>query len=427
MKSTFLFIALFALSALGAVLIDNTPSHDGQYIVVLHDHATEDHRAEVISKINARRKRSEGDDLTHHTLEDFKAFSGALDSESIQELLKEEMVSYIQPNYVYHTNGQCVRSKAVWHLERLNTKNRPPRFTGVYSNSEDGANVDAYIMDSGIEIDHPEFEGRATWGINTADRYDEDCDGHGTHVAGTVGSRSYGVAKKVNLIAVKTMNCQGRGTSITLLKGHEFVGREYQSKGKRPSVVNMSLGSPYDRAHNDIVSRAIRTGLVYVIAAGNENQDACDTSPASVSSAITVGATNGYDEITDFSNYGTCVHILAPGQEITSTWINRGINTIDGTSMASPHVAGAAALYLSRFPKATPEEVKRGLLKESSSDIIKNNWKLRGTPNNLLFSGCNGPAPTKVVTATKVVKTFTRTKSEVVEVTGQVTAIGNKK
>jgi len=367
-------------------LIDETPSHDGKYIAVFHKHATEDTRLEVAARINAKRKRSE-DDLTHHNVHQFNAISGSFDSESLQELLKEESIDYVQPNMRYHLTGACQKARAVWHLERINTHQRPPRYSGVYSFSEDAANVDAYIMDSGIEVNHPEFEGRARWGINTIDREQSDCNGHGTHVAGTVGSKTYGVAKKVKLISVKAMNCEGAGNSLTMLKGHEFIAKEYQKNTpRRPSVVNMSVGSPYDRAHNDIVRNAIKLGLTYVIAAGNEYQDACGTSPSSVQEGITVGATDINDNFAEFSNWGQCVHILAPGEEITSTWPGKTVNTISGTSMAAPHVAGAAALYLAKNPTASPAAVRQGLLKDSSAGLVKK--VVMRTPNQLLFSAC---------------------------------------
>jgi len=199
MRSAAILLAVCVLQALGAILINApVPAHDDRYIAVFHSHATEEDRSDVLNRLAEKRKRSEGD-LEYHTIHEFSAVSGHFTPEDLEEMLKEEKIDYIQPNYEYKFAQQqtCTKTKAVWHLERINNHNRPVRYNGTYVWNEGAATVNAYIMDSGVEVNHPEFEGRATWGINTADRMDRDCNGHGTHVAGTVGSKTYGVAKKV--------------------------------------------------------------------------------------------------------------------------------------------------------------------------------------------------------------------------------------
>ncbi|PRP75361.1 peptidase S8/S53 subtilisin kexin sedolisin [Planoprotostelium fungivorum] len=377
--------------ALSAVFVDTgAPAHRGKYIVVFHEHATDNMREAFVSKWNMR-KRSDEDEFQHHEAHTFRAVSGRFHESHIEELLKEEAVHYIEPNQErsLHAGDTCSKSRGPWGIERVNTHPTPQRYAGSYiwGNSTSGMGVDAYIIDSGVDVSHPDFGGRAVWGINTAgDRRDEDCEGHGTHVAGTVGSNTYGVAKKVSIIAVKCMGCDGRGDTQSILSAITWVAKQVQQR-RRPSVANMSLGGSYSRAENDIVSRAIAAGVTYVIAAGNEFQDACATSPASTPEAITVGASDSRDQFADFSNYGTCVDIIAPGVQISSTTPKGRTAEQDGTSMACPHVAGVVAQILSQNPKFTPAQVTNALLGVSTPNAVRN--VPRGTPNKLLFSGCN--------------------------------------
>ncbi|PRP80310.1 aqualysin 1 [Planoprotostelium fungivorum] len=384
-SSPSLFVALSAVFHNSDV-----PAHKGKYIVVFHDHATHSMRQSFVNKWNAR-KRSEDGEFKHHNVHTFNALSGRFDPSHIEELLQEESVHYIEPNQLRTLSADsCFKGRGPWGVERLNTHPSPQRFSGTYAwgNKTDGAGVDAYVLDSGIDIRHPDFGGRASWGVNTAgDGRDEDCEGHGTHVAGTIGSNTYGIARKVSLIAVKCMGCDGRGDSEGILQAITWVAKQAQQK-KRPSVVNMSLGGSYSRSENEIVTRAISTGVTFVIAAGNENQDACETSPASTPDAITVGASDSRDQFAEFSNYGDCVDIVAPGVEITSTVPGGKTAVQDGTSMASPHVAGVVAQILSQNPTYTPAQVANALLTASTPDALGS--VPRGTPNKLLFSSCTG-------------------------------------
>lgn len=239
-------------------------------------------------------------------------------------------------------------------LEALNKK--------YYHHVSGGSGVDVYVVDTGIDTKHPEFEGRAVWGTNTVDILNTDCNGHGTHVAGTIGSKTFGLAKKTSLIAVKTLDCRGSGSFSGIVKGLEYVVNNRRSKGGKTSVVNMSLGGPASSTINSAVKQLITAGIHVVVAAGNENSDACNTSPASESSVVTVGATNSRNYMASFSNWGKCVDILAPGENILSTTIGGKSGTMSGTSMACPHVAGAFALILSTSAQRmsmTPAEFRQ--------------------------------------------------------------------
>jgi len=290
------------------------------------------------------------------------------------------------------------QTNAEWGLDRISEDGISLDGRFVFT-STSGAGVDAYIVDTGIHIKHSDFGGRAKWGANFADSTNDDCNGHGTHVAGTVGGNVYGVAKKVSLIAVKVLDCDGSGTNAGVISGINYVATT--AKGtKRPSVANMSLGGGKSTALNNAVAAAITGGVTFAVAAGNDNQDACNYSPASVSTAISTGATTvdsvggtADDVRSTFSNFGSCVHIFAPGQLIKSAWIGStsATLTISGTSMATPHVAGAVALYLGNTPTATPAQVKSYLLANSNNnliDMICSTTACRNSPNKLLYSPC---------------------------------------
>ncbi|RKO88507.1 peptidase S8/S53 domain-containing protein [Blyttiomyces helicus] len=273
-----------------------------------------------------------------------------------------------------------------WGLQRISNRDLPLSKTYVYPDSA-GANVDAYIIDTGVLIKHPEFQGRARVGKSFTDDGDADGNGHGTHVAGTIGSISYGVAKKVNLIAVKVLDARGSGTISAVLGGIDWVAKEAPKSGRK-SVANMSLGGGKSRAMEDAVKAAIKAGVVFAVAAGNSAGDACKVSPAGVAEAITVAASDKNDRLASFSEWGSCVDVIAPGVDITSTWNNGKINTISGTSMASPHVAGVVALALAEGNFSSPAAVEHYLKSVSSKDRITGS--LRSTPNNFLYNNVLG-------------------------------------
>jgi len=266
-------------------------------------------------------------------------------------------------------------------LDRIDQQALP--LDNSYTYPTTASTVTAYVIDTGIRTTHSDFGGRAAWGTNTTgDGNNTDCNGHGTHVAGTVGGTSYGVAKGVRLTAVKVLNCQGSGTFAGLMAGIDWVTSNHTTG---PAVANMSLGaSGPNSTLEQAVRNSIADGVVYAIAAGNSNVDACNISPARVAEAITVSASGSNDARASFSNYGTCVDIFAPGVTITSAWStsDTGTNTISGTSMAAPHVAGAAALILAEAPTSTPAQVANTMYTNATLNRITNAGT--GTPNRLL-------------------------------------------
>jgi subtilisin family serine protease len=266
--------------------------------------------------------------------------------------------------------------------------------------------VHAYVIDTGIEVSHPDFGGRATngWDFVSGDAVAEDCNGHGTHVSGTIGGTIYGVAKQVALVAVRVLNCAGSGTYSGVIAGIDWVAANHVG----PSVANMSLGGGKSFSLNDAVNGAVASGVTFAVAAGNSAADACDYSPASAASALTVGATTSSDARASYSNYGSCLDLFAPGSGITSDWKGGGTNTISGTSMATPHVTGAAALYLGAHPSASPNTVGSALLSDAVSGTVSSPGS--GSPNELLHvvvgtastpppSGGGNTAPTATITS----------------------------
>jgi len=279
---------------------------------------------------------------------------------------------------VYSISG--TQTGATWGLDRIDQRSLP--LNGTYSYDYTGAGVTAYIIDTGIRISHNEFSGRARWGATFAGGpATDDCNGHGTHVAGTVGGTTYGVAKGVSLVAVKVLGCGGSGTTTGVVSGINWVADDASG----PAVANMSLGGGASNSIDAAVNGAISAGVTFAVAAGNENANACNYSPARVPAAITVGATTSTDARASYSNIGTCLDIFAPGSGITSAWknSNTATNTISGTSMATPHVTGAAALQLQRSPGSTPAQVRDALVNNASS--LSGNMGA-GSPGKLLYT-----------------------------------------
>ncbi len=261
---------------------------------------------------------------------------------------------------------------------------------GNYTYASTGAGVTAYIIDTGIRISHAEFGGRAAYGYDSVDGSPpaDDCHGHGTHVAGTTGGATYGVAKAVNLVAVRVFDCNGSGTWSGVIAGIDWVTGNHLPGA--PAVANMSLGGSANSSVDTAVRNSIADGVSYAVAAGNGNifgiaQDACRYSPARVTEAMTIGATDSTDKKASWSNYGNCVDWFAPGVSITSAWKDSdgATKTISGTSMATPHTAGAAALYLAENPGSTPQQVRDGLYARTTKAIVTSS---KTTNNHLLCS-----------------------------------------
>ena len=281
---------------------------------------------------------------------------------------------------------------APWHLDRVAKRNLP--LDGTYNYSTTGSchmssetEIYTYIVDTGIDISHNEFENRAYWGMNFADDKDTDCNNHGTHVAGIIGSRSYGVCKDANLIAVKVLDCDGSGSYSSVLRGLDWAYQHHKqmSKSKKTkSIINMSLGGGYSRIINKLVNSIIENddNTYVVVAAGNEDQDACNVSPAS-SLALTVMASDKYDSRAWFSNWGKCADIYAPGVDIMSTIPHNKVATYSGTSMSSPVVAGIVNHYVDMYPKMNMKKLKEQLVKDSTQKVVKGTKS--NTSNNLVF------------------------------------------
>ena len=271
-----------------------------------------------------------------------------------------------------------------WGLDRIDQ--RPVRRSATYTPTDDGSAVHAYVIDTGVRITHAEFGGRATYGYDAVDgdQVAADCNGHGTHVAGTIGGAHYGVAKKVRLVAVRVLDCTGQGTLSQVISGVNWV----TAHAVRPAVANMSMGGDYSPSIEAAVQRSINAGITYVVAAGNEDTNATDLSPAGLPAAITVGATDAADRRASFSNFGPSLDLFAPGVGIRSSVSSSDTATAvyNGTSMASPHVAGAAALALDANPSLTPAQVRNQLVARATTGKVTDR---AGSPNRLLFV----PAP----------------------------------
>ncbi|WP_327369640.1 S8 family peptidase [Streptomyces sp. NBC_01217] len=277
-----------------------------------------------------------------------------------------------------------------WGLDRIDQKSLPLNQSYTYPDTA-GQGVTAYIIDTGVRITHSDFGGRASYGYDAVDNDNtaQDGNGHGTHVAGTVAGTAHGVAKKAKIVAVRVLDNGGSGTTDGVVAGIDWV----TANAVKPAVANMSLGGGADSVLDAAVRRSIASGVTYAVAAGNESTNASTKSPARVTEAITVGSTTNTDARSSFSNYGTVLDIFAPGSSITSTWntSDSATNTISGTSMASPHVAGAAALYLADHPNETPAQVSAGLVAAASTGVVTNPGT--GSPNRLLNVGSGTVTP----------------------------------
>ena len=305
-------------------------------------------------------------------------FEARMSESAAKRLAADPGVAYVEQNQTVSLSA--TQTGATWGIDRIDQRNRP--LSTTYTYSQTAGNVTAYIIDTGIRFAHTDFGGRATSGYDAVDGGSaDDCNGHGTHVAGTVGGTRYGVAKAVRLVGVRVLNCSGSGSNAGVIAGVNWVTQN----ARKPAVANMSLGGGASTALDNAVANSISSGVSYALAAGNSNANACSSSPARVASAITVGSTTSTDARSSFSNYGTCLDIFAPGSSITSAWYtsNSATNTISGTSMASPHVAGAAALVLSATPSATPAQVRDRLVTTSTPNVVTGAGT--GSPNRLLF------------------------------------------
>lgn len=311
-----------------------------------------------------------------------KGFAARMSAATVAALRNDPRIDYIEQDQVAHAVGSQTNPPS-WGLDRVDQHARP--LDQTYNYNQTGTGVDAYIIDTGIRFTHVDFGGRAVTGIDaiTPGGTASDGNGHGTHVAGTTGGASYGIAKNVRLIAVRVLDNSGSGTYAQVIAGIDWVTGDHTTT---PAVANMSLSGSASSSLDTAVQNSIADGVTYCVAAGNNGTNASYYSPARVAAAITVGATDSSDRWASFSNYGSVLDILAPGVSITSAWntSDTATNTISGTSMATPHVTGAAALYLEANPGATPAQVRDGLVAIGTSGVISG--VPSGTVNLLLYT-----------------------------------------
>ncbi|MEU3454680.1 S8 family serine peptidase [Micromonospora sp. NPDC006766] len=310
-----------------------------------------------------------------------RGFEVSLSQSAARRLAANPAVDWVQQNHTVSVQGVQPNPPS-WGLDRIDQRKLPLDSNYYYPNKASTVNV--YVIDSGIRLRHTDFDNRAVTGFDaiTPGGDANDCDGHGTHVAGTIGGTNHGVAKEVKLHAVRVFDCAGKGTVADAIAGVDWVTKNHVS----PAVANMSLRVLYGSlALDTAVTNSINSGVTYVVAAGNDYMEACDVSPARVNEVITVAATTNKDARPSFSNYGKCVDIFAPGSDITSAWAtsDTATDTKSGTSMASPHVAGAAAMLLHSHPSWTPAQVKAQLIKDATPDVVTNAGP--ESPNRLLY------------------------------------------
>ncbi|MBN1447439.1 MAG: S8 family serine peptidase [Bacteroidetes bacterium] len=355
---------------------DGIPDIKDRYIVVFKDEVG---NPEAVANELTRGKNAKIHFTYRHAI---KGFAATIPEQALEGIRHNPNVDYIEEDGIVYKNTIQYNPPS-WGLNRIDQRDLPLDNEYEYQNLE-GEGVRVYIIDTGIKFDHTEYNGRAFTGPDYIDNddYAYDCDGHGTHVAGTVGGTTVGVAKKVTLIAVRVLDCSGSGTYSTVIAGIDWVAGYHQ----KPAVANMSLGGGFSTSVNSAVNNAVAKGVVFAVAAGNNNRNACNYSPASAADALTVGATTSSDARASYSNYGSCVDIYAPGSSIYSSTMTGTppYASWSGTSMATPHVAGVAALYLAVNTSAAPATVESAIKNGGTTGKLSN---LRnGDPNLLLYS-----------------------------------------
>lgn len=357
---------------------------EGQYIVVLKETAArlahEQGSAVEVAAVARQLVSQHQLDLIHTYGHALRGFAVRADDKALAQLLVDPRVEYIEEDGLARMSA--TQNNATWGLDRIDQRNLP--LNSTYVDDRTGSGVHAYVIDSGLRTTHNEFSGRVGNGFSAINdgRGVVDCNGHGTHVSGTIGGTTWGVAKSALIHPVRVFGCTGGSPWSTIIAGIDWV----RANHVKPAVANMSLGGGGNSSADTATNNLINAGVTVVVAAGNDNSNACNFSPARVRNAITVGATQSNDARSSFSNFGTCVDIFAPGSDIRSAWwtSNTANALLSGTSMASPHVAGVAALYLQGRATATPANVIREVIGKSSINRVGNRGA--GSPNHLLFS-----------------------------------------
>jgi subtilisin family serine protease len=354
---------------------------NGSYIVVLKPESTE---ASHVSSASQKLAKRYGGRVRTNYLATVRGFQADMTATEAARLAANPAVQFVEQDA--KVTLAATQANPAWGLDRIDQRTLPLSKTYTYGTA---AKVTAYVLDTGIQISHSQFEGRAAngWDFIDKDKVANDCNGHGTHVAGTIGGKTYGVAKDVKLVGVRVLDCQGSGSYSAIIAGVDWVTKN----AVEPAVANMSLGGSVSSAMNAAVTRSIASGVTYAVAAGNDNRNACNQSPAAAPNAITVAATDSKDTRASFSNYGKCVDVFAPGVQIVSASIKSDTATasMSGTSMASPHVAGAAALVLGAHPSFTPAQVRDSLVVNATTGTVRSAGT--GSPNTLLHTGWLNP------------------------------------
>ncbi|GII03627.1 S8 family peptidase [Planobispora takensis] len=370
---------------------DSPTAITGSYIVVFKDRLTRAGRDRKARETAAGR----GASVSAVYQSALNGFAMKATEAQARAVAAQPDVAYVEQDQEFTLVEQDLtatrQAVASWGLDRVDQRNLP--LDGAYTPPNNGSGVRAYIIDTGIRIGHTDFGGRASSGRDVYDNDNDvsDCNGHGTHVSGTVGGTQYGIAKGVSLVGVRVFGCGSTTSTSIIIAGVDWV----TANAVKPAVANMSLGGSASTALDTSVRNSVNSGVVYALAAGNESTNACNRSPARVAEAITVGATTSSDARSSFSNYGTCLDLFAPGSSITSAW-NTGdtaSNTISGTSMASPHVAGAAALLLNAG--TAPAQVPGAMIAAATTGVVGNPGT--GSPNRLLYTGAGGGGPEPTV------------------------------
>ena len=352
---------------------------ENNYIVVLDDNwIGEKGIFSIAPYIAAEMSAMHKGQLKHVYQHAINGFAVEMTPEEAEALSNDYRVAYVEEDGL--VTADATQSNPPWGLDRIDQRNLP--LNAIYTFNWTGAGVFAYVIDTGIRTSHTQFGGRATNVFDAFGGNGQDCNGHGTHVSGTIGGSTYGVAKSVNLRGVRVLNCSGSGTNSGVIAGVDFVRLNHSN----PAVANMSLGGGASSALDTAVNNLSNSGVAIAVAAGNSNANACNSSPARAANAITVGSTTTSDARSSFSNFGTCLDLFAPGSGILSAWFtsNTATATLSGTSMASPHVAGVAALYKQQNPNASSTTVRNAIVNNATTNVISNPGS--GSPNRLLYS-----------------------------------------